>query len=148
LAELEAEDRRNRRVQRLLIEARIPRDKTLSVLDCDRFPPAVRSQIRALGEGQFLSSSTNVRVFGNPGTGKTHLVCAVGHELIRQGHSVFLTDVSELVERLLVAKKDLRGGSIASNASSSMTSAMCNKGAKKWRCCLRCFRSDTSGAVS
>ncbi len=108
LAELEAEDRRNRRVQRLLIEARIPRDKTLSVLDCDRFPSAVRSQIRALGEGQFLSSSTNVCVFGNPGTGKTHLVCAVGHELIRQGHSVFFTDVSELVERLLVAKKDLR----------------------------------------
>jgi DNA replication protein DnaC len=108
LAELEAEDRRNRRVQRLLAEARIPRDKTLAVLDLDRFPPAVRSQIRALGQGQFLSSSTNVCVFGNPGTGKTHLVCAVGHELVRQGYSVFFTDVSELVERLLVAKRDLR----------------------------------------
>jgi DNA replication protein DnaC len=108
LAELEAEDRRNRRVQRLLTEARLPRDKTLSVLDLDRFLASVRSQVRALGEGQFLSSSTNVCVFGNPGTGKTHLVCAVGHELVRRGHSVFFTDVSELVERLLVAKRDLR----------------------------------------
>jgi nucleotide-binding universal stress UspA family protein len=51
----------------------------------------VRSQVRALGEGQFLSSSTNVCVFGNPGTGKTHLVCAVGHELVRRGHSVLFT---------------------------------------------------------
>jgi DNA replication protein DnaC len=85
-----------------------PTHCSVTGLDCDRFPPAVRSQIRALGEGQFLSSFTNVCVFGNPGTGKTHLVCAVGHELIRQGHSVFFTDVSELVERLLVAKRDLR----------------------------------------
>lgn len=108
LAELEAEDRRNRRVQRLLMEARIPRDKTLAVLELDRFATSLRHQVRALCEGQFLSSSTNVCVFGNPGTGKTHLVCAIGHELIRQGHSVLFTEVSELVERLLVAKRDLR----------------------------------------
>ncbi len=108
LAELEAEDRRSRRVQRLLAEARIARDKTLGALELDRFPAALRPQIRALCDGQFLLSSTNVCVFGNPGTGKTHLVTAIGHELVHRGHAVFFTEVSELVERLLVAKRDLR----------------------------------------
>ncbi|MFQ5853452.1 MAG: IS21-like element helper ATPase IstB [Candidatus Binatia bacterium] len=108
LAELEAEDRRNRRIQRLLMGARLPRDKTLGTLELARFPASVRSQVRALCEGQFLSGSTNVCVFGNPGTGKTHVVCAIGHELVRRGHSVLFTQVNELVERLLVAKRDLR----------------------------------------
>lgn len=108
LAELEAEDRRSRRVQRLLAEARISREKTLGALELERFPAALRTQIRALCDGQFLLNSTNVCVFGNPGTGKTHLVSAIGHELVHRGRSVFFTEVSELVERLLVAKRDLR----------------------------------------
>jgi DNA replication protein DnaC len=47
-------------------------------------------------------------VFGNPGVGKTHVMAAIGHELVRQGHAVLFTPVSELVERLLQAKRDLR----------------------------------------
>ncbi len=47
-------------------------------------------------------------MFGNPGTGKTHVVCALGHELVRQGHPVLFTPVAALVERLLEAKRDLR----------------------------------------
>lgn len=43
-----------------------------------------------------------------PGTGKTHIMAAIGHELVRQGHSVLFTPVAALVERLLEAKRDLR----------------------------------------
>jgi len=108
LAELEAEDRQNRRVEKLLRDARLPRDKTLATLELDRLPVTVRNQVRALCDGQFLPSATNICAFGNPGTGKTHIVAAVGHELVRRGHSVLFTPVSALVEKLLVAKRDLR----------------------------------------
>jgi DNA replication protein DnaC len=108
LAEIEAEDRQNRRVCRMLRDAKLPAGKTMATLKLERFPATVRNQVKALAGGQFLAGSSNICVFGNPGTGKTHIVSAIGQELVRQGHSVFFTAVSELVERLLAAKRDLR----------------------------------------
>ena len=45
--------------------------------------------------------------FGNPGSGKTHLLCALGHELILQGRRVLFATCSLLVQRLLRAKAEL-----------------------------------------
>jgi DNA replication protein DnaC len=108
LSELEADERQSRRVERLLREARLPRDKTLATLELERLPATVRNQVRALCEGQFLAGATNICAFGNPGTGKTHVVSAIGHELVRRGYSVCFSAVSALVEKLLVAKRDLQ----------------------------------------
>lgn len=46
-------------------------------------------------------------VFGPPGSGKTHLLCALGHELIEQGKSVLFSSCVLLVQRLLLAKSEL-----------------------------------------
>jgi DNA replication protein DnaC len=108
LAAVEAVERSERRIARLRTESRLPHDKTMATLDPGRFPAPVRTQLARLAEGQFLEGASNLCVFGNPGTGKTHVVCALGHELVRQGHTVFFTPVSTLVERLLEAKRDLR----------------------------------------
>jgi DNA replication protein DnaC len=107
LAELEADDRQNRRVEKLLRGARLPRDKTLATLELERLPATVRNQVRSLCQGQFLAGATNVCAFGNPGTGKTHVVSAIGHELVHRGQAVFFSPVSALVEKLLAAKRDL-----------------------------------------
>ena len=45
--------------------------------------------------------------FGNPGSGKTHLVCALGQELILLGRRVLFSTCALLVQRLLRAKIDL-----------------------------------------
>ena len=108
LSEIEAEERQGRRVARLLRESQLPKDKTLSTLKLERFSATIRAQVRALAGGDFLPAATNVCAFGNPGTGKTHLVAAIGHELVRSGHQVLFTVVSELVEKLLAAKRDLK----------------------------------------
>ena len=108
LAAVEASERRERRMARLLRASKLPRDKTLSTLDMQRFPAPMRSQLNRLKNGEFLEGATNVCIFGNPGTGKTHTMAALGHELVRQGRSVLFTAVSSLVERLLEAKRDLR----------------------------------------
>src|SRR2546425_282532 len=42
------------------------------------------------------------------GVGKSHLLAALGHELILQGKSVLWTSTATLVQQLLVAKRDLR----------------------------------------
>lgn len=108
LSLIETVERAERRIVRLLTSSKLPREKTLATLQMGRFPPPVRTQVARLAEGQFLDGATNLCVFGNPGTGKTHVVAALGHELVRQSHAVLFTPVAALVERLLEAKRDLR----------------------------------------
>ena len=47
-------------------------------------------------------------VFGKPGSGKTHALCAVGEQLVLQGHPVLFATCSLLVQELLAAKRDLK----------------------------------------
>ena len=108
LATQEASDRAARRVERLIVEAKLPRGKSLTTFDLARLPPKVRTAVATLREGAFLDQATNVLVFGNPGTGKTHLVCGLGLELVRQRRPVLFAPTFQLVQRLLAAKRDLR----------------------------------------
>lgn len=108
LLERESERRRENRVDRFLRESKLPLEKTLQAFDRKRLPRKVDQQVAVLLEGKFLDRNENVLAFGNPGSGKTHLLCAVGHELIHQGHRVLFTTCSLLVQQLLVAKRDLK----------------------------------------
>ena len=107
LAELELEHRRQRRLERLLKDARLPVGKTLATLKQDVLPVKVRRQLANLAEGGFVDRGENLLAFGLPGRGKTHLVCALGHELIQRGYTVLFTPAYALVQRLLAAKQGL-----------------------------------------
>lgn len=108
LAERECQARRGRRVERLLRESRLPLAKTLEALDLKRLPPKVVQQVRGLLDGTFLDRCENVLVFGNPGSGKTHVISAISQELIRQGRRVYFRDCGLMVQDLLAAKRDLK----------------------------------------
>ena len=107
LCELELIDRRQRLIQRRLRQSKLPSFKTLDSFDRTRLPSPVDRQMAGLLEGDFLDRQENVLWFGNPGSGKTHLMCALGHELIQQDRSVFFTSCALLVQRLLRAKAEL-----------------------------------------
>ena len=107
LVELEISDRRQRRIERLRKGSGLPEDKTLGALKTDKLPPKVRRQVPALCEGGFIHRAENVLAFGLPGRGKTHLLAAIGHELIHRGYAVLFTPAYRLVQRLLAAKRDL-----------------------------------------
>jgi len=107
LAEMELADRHRRRIQRQLKGSMLPSGKTLAVLETDRFSTKVRRQLSSLCTGEFADRAENVLAFGLPGRGKTHLVSAIGHELIQRGHSVYFTPTYQLVQRLLAARRDL-----------------------------------------
>jgi len=110
LAEVEAAERDERRTARRLEESRLPREKTLGSYDLDRLPTKVRTTFATLREGSFVDRATNVIAFGNPGTGKTHLLAGLGHELVRQNRTVLFAPAFQMVQRLLAAKRDLRIG--------------------------------------
>ena len=106
--ERERETRRANRVARFLRESKLPLEKTLEAFDRKRLPRKVDQQVAVLIEGGFLDRRENVLAFGNPGSGKTHLLCAIGQELVQQGRRVLFTTCSLLVQQLLVAKRDLK----------------------------------------
>jgi DNA replication protein DnaC len=108
LCEIELEERRQRKVERLLFASRLPREKRLDGFERSQLPMAVTARLNSLLEGSFLDRRENVLVFGTPGSGKTHLLCAIGHELVQQGHSVLFQRCDLLVQDLLAAKRDLR----------------------------------------
>lgn len=107
LAEIEIEDRRCHRIERLRRQSGLPHDKTLSTLELSRLPAPVRRSVPTLCEGGFVDRAENLLAFGLPGRGKSHLVCAIGHELIQRGYQVLFVPTFKLVQRLLAAKKDL-----------------------------------------
>lgn len=108
LAELETIDRERRRIAQLQKRSKLPVEKTLDALELERFPAPVRQKIPNLCDGSFVDKAENVLAFGLPGRGKTHLLCAIGHELIvRRGFQVLFVPTFKLVQRLLVAKRDL-----------------------------------------
>lgn len=108
LAIQERQARDQRRVERLLLQSFLPREKTFGNLDLTCFPPVARQQIERLRKGAFLDEATNVVALGNPGTGKSHLAAAIGHELVTMSRSVLYTPAFALVQRLLAAKRDLK----------------------------------------
>ena len=109
LCEAEAADRRERKQERLLRESKLPSGKTLGNLEEGQLPAKVRRQLPTLLEGGFVERAENLLVFGLPGRGKTHFLCALGRELIlRHGYPVYFTPTFKLVQQLLAAKKELR----------------------------------------
>jgi DNA replication protein DnaC len=107
LMDREREGRWHRRIERLLRDSRLPLEKSLETFDMKRLPTKLRQQVKSLLEGSFVDRRENVLAFGKPGSGKTHLLCALCQELARHGRHVRYTTCSLLVQELLAAKRDL-----------------------------------------
>jgi DNA replication protein DnaC len=109
LAGRECEARHNSRVRKLLKESGLPLEKSLANFDLKRLPAKVGRQVRTLLDGSFLDRQENLLVFGNPGSGKSHLLCAMAQELVvNRDRRMRFTTCALLVQELLIAKRDLR----------------------------------------
>ena len=109
LCESEEQDRRERKMQRLLKASGLPDGKTLGNLDEKLLPAKIRRLLPTLLEGHFVERAENILAFGLPGRGKTHFLAALGRELVlRHRYPVLFTPTFKLVQQLLVAKQQLR----------------------------------------
>ncbi len=104
----EREERRRHRIERYLRASRLPLEKNLDSFDRSRVPAKVDAQLSLLLEGSFVDRTENILAFGNPGSGKSHLLCALAQELVYQGRRVLFRSCDLLVQELLIAKRDLR----------------------------------------
>lgn len=109
LFEQEMAEREVRSFDRHRAASGLSPDKRLSSFDFIAVPTISRARIMALTEGhEWLERGTNILAFGPPGSGKSHLLSAIGHALIDAGKRVLFTRCSDLVQRLQAARRDLR----------------------------------------
>jgi len=109
LAEEEIETRLKHRKERLLKLSGLPAGKNMATLRKEWLPVKARTILPGLLDGGFARRSENILLFGLPGRGKTHVAAAIGHELvIEHAMSVLFTSTFSLVQKLLLAKAQLR----------------------------------------
>jgi DNA replication protein DnaC len=108
LLELECTQRREKSTARRLRESNLPLEKSFDTFDIGRLGRKLVHQVGVLREGSFLDRKENVLAFGTPGGGKSHLLAALGQELVRSGRRVYFTSTCLMVQELLRAKIELR----------------------------------------
>ena len=101
-------ERDQRRIQRHLLEARLPPGKTLDSFDFTAVPMLSRAHVAALATGDgWIDRVCTILSFGPSGSGKSHLSAAFGHALIENGYRVLFTRTTDLVQRLQQARQAL-----------------------------------------
>ena len=107
LLQTELKSRLDAKVKRLILNAKIPKEKDLATYDFKRVKGITAQEIGRLATGQFIKSAHNLIFYGDIGVGKTHLAIGLIKELCcRKFHCLF-TSTSLLIESLLEAKKKL-----------------------------------------
>lgn len=109
LAELllaECDDRARRRSERRIRAAGFPRDKSLRAFDFDANSNVDPATIHTLANGEWIKKGLPLCLIGDSGTGKSHLLIALGTEAAMQGHRVKYTLATKLVNELVEAADD------------------------------------------
>ena len=100
----EAIARAERTLQRRIRQARLPKCKTLEEYDFTYPKRIPKQKILRLFDGQFLSKKECYVFIGSTGTGKSHLLAALGYRACEQGISVRFTRVIDMINILTTAQ--------------------------------------------
>ena len=109
LAELlmaECEDRARRRSERRIKAAGFPRQKSLSAFDYDANPNVDPAVISTLATCDWVKKGLPLCLIGDSGTGKSHLLIALGTEAAMAGYRVRYTLAAKLANELAEAADD------------------------------------------
>ncbi len=97
----EVEEREKKRINRLIRAAGFPVIKTLDRFDWSNVALPKGVTVEDLTAGRFLDTKDNLVAVGPVGTGKTHLMIALGVECCRRGKKIKFFTAAKLVNQLL-----------------------------------------------
>lgn len=98
--------RQNRRLARLLREAKLRLSACLEDIDFSHPRGLNRSVIRSLATGQWIGNHQNILIIGPTGVGKTYLACAFANLACRNGWSARYFRIPRLCSELAIARGD------------------------------------------
>ena len=109
LAELEANSRYEKRVQRHIKESKLPPGKSLATFKFEKAKSINAAQVHALADNiSWVKQASNLMIFGPSGVGKTHLAAAISYRLIEHGIRVLFASATALVQKLMLARNEYR----------------------------------------
>ncbi len=106
LLALECDDREARRKARLVREAGFPRPKRIEDFDYAANPNVPAALIHTLAQGAWVAAGQPCCLIGDSGTGKSHLLIALGTAAAMAGFRVRYTLASKLANELAEAAGD------------------------------------------
>jgi len=96
--------RQQRALERRLREARLPKQKTVAEYDF-KFPKRIpKATILRLFDCDFIQQHECAVLIGPTGTGKSHLLTALGYTAAERGYSVHHTRVVDMINHLTTAQ--------------------------------------------
>ena len=104
LLKREYENRQEKQRERRLKRAHFPMRKTLEEFDLSRLQHVKPEYVKQLAGCGFIERHENVVMIGNPGTGKTHLMTALGVKACLLGYKVLFKNATTLASELREAR--------------------------------------------
>lgn len=106
LADAEYLFRENKRMKRLLKNAKLKLSASLEDIDYRAQRGLDKSVVRSLGNCGWIRKRQNVIIVGPTGTGKTYIACALAQRACREGMSAFYLRTPTLYRNLAAARAD------------------------------------------
>ena len=100
LLEKEHENRTEKRKKQKIRRANFPELKYLEELDVKELPKDAQVALNELETLEFIREGRNVVLYGNPGTGKTHLATALAIRACEEDMTVLFTTVPRLLTQI------------------------------------------------
>lgn len=106
MLQAEAEERENRKFQRLKRNAKFRYQASIEELHLQSSRGMDRSLINLLAKGDYIRSGQSVLVTGATGCGKSFLVSALGHQACVQGYKVNYFNIQKLFLKTKLSRAD------------------------------------------
>lgn len=106
LVEAEWNDRYNRRLNRLVKNARFRYQANLTEIDYNHPRNLDKGLLLRLSNCDYVKKGQNVLIIGPTGVGKSFVATALGHQACQQGNKVFYSSTYKFFSNLKMAKAD------------------------------------------
>ena len=100
LMSVEETGKKNRRAEKLRMEARFEKESRLEEIDYGFNLTLDREKISELGRLDFILANENVIIIGPPGVGKSMIATGIGMNAVNAGYRVLFINAKDLVDRL------------------------------------------------
>ena len=106
MVEKEWMHRKNSRIKRLLINARLGLNAAIEDIDYSSDRNIDKKTIQTLSTCSFIDQKLNIVICGKTGSGKTYISCAIGNSSCRKGYTVKYFRIPELLLEIQDAKNE------------------------------------------
>lgn len=106
LTDAEWDDKNNRKIARLIKNARFRYKSSIENIVYDETRNIDRNLILRLAECDFIEKTENILITGSTGVGKSYLATAIGYQACINGYRVMYHNTTKLFSKLKMAKAD------------------------------------------